>query len=344
MSDDKLFMRRALDLAKCGLGYVRPNPMVGCVIVYNNLIIGEGYHQNYGQAHAEVNAIQSVKDKSLISKSTIYITLEPCVHHGKTPPCVDLILQYLPQRIVICNKDSNPLVGGKGIQRLKDAGIQIQQDVLKEEGRILNKRFFTFMEKKRPFIVLKWAETADGFIARANNDSKWISNELSRKLVHKWRSEEHGIIVGTRTAEYDNPQLNIRDWEGNNPIRMVVDRTCRLSYQLHLFDQKQPTLCYNEIKNESIDRLQYIKLDFSQSLIAQLIQNWYDRHIQSVIVEGGAFLLQQFIDSGCWDEIRQFKSQSSFFKNGIKAPLIQGKIIEEHIIKQDRLTIYHPVY
>jgi diaminohydroxyphosphoribosylaminopyrimidine deaminase / 5-amino-6-(5-phosphoribosylamino)uracil reductase len=221
---DTEYMKRALALAQKGEGNVSPNPMVGCVIVYKDQIIGEGYHQKYGEAHAEVNAINSVKDKSLISLSTIYVTLEPCSHTGKTPPCANLLLSYNPQKVIIASVDSNPLVGGKGIKLLLDNKIEVLTGLLNKENRFLNRRFFTIIEKQRPYIILKWAQTKDNFIARQNHDSKWISSQESRTLVHKWRSEEDSILVATNTALYDNPMLNVRLHEGKNPTRILLDK------------------------------------------------------------------------------------------------------------------------
>jgi len=217
----QLYMRRALELAVKGRGKVSPNPMVGCVIVKNESIIGEGWHKQYGQAHAEVNAINEVSDKSLLTGADLYVTLEPCAHHGKTPPCANLVAQYAFRKVYICNVDPNPLVAGKGLEIIQKAGIQTETGILEEDGKRLNARFFTFMQQNRPYIILKWAETGDGFIARNDYSSKWISGNLSRQLVHKWRAEEDAIMVGTNTARYDNPALNVRDWTGTNPTRIL---------------------------------------------------------------------------------------------------------------------------
>ena len=253
-------MRRALELAENGRGQVSPNPLVGCVIEHHGKIIGEGWHQKYGEAHAEVNAVNSVKDKSLLKEACVYVSLEPCAHFGKTPPCADLLVENQVKKVVICNTDPNPLVAGKGIVKLREAGIEVETGILEKEGLELNKRFFHYLEKKRPYIILKWAETADGFIARKNFDSKWISNTLSRKLVHKWRTEEDAILVGTNTALYDNPQLNARDWTGNNPVRIVIDRHLKLPADLHLFDEQIPTICYNLIKNRNSGNVTFVKV------------------------------------------------------------------------------------
>ncbi len=239
MTSDELFIQRTFELAQSGIGQVSPNPRVGAVVVHDEKIIGEGWHKKYGEAHAEVNAIHSVKDQSLLQESTIYVNLEPCSHFGKTPPCADLLIRHQVKKVVVCNNDPNPLVSGQGIAKLLNAGIEVVTGVLETEGRKLNKRFFTFVEKQRPYIILKWAQTVDGFVARENYESKWISNDFSRQLVHQWRSEEDAVLVGTKTAAHDNPKLDVRDWSGRNPVRVVIDRFLRLSATLHLFNKKQ---------------------------------------------------------------------------------------------------------
>jgi diaminohydroxyphosphoribosylaminopyrimidine deaminase/5-amino-6-(5-phosphoribosylamino)uracil reductase len=323
---DELFMRRAFQLAQNGIGRVSPNPMVGCVIVKDEQIIGEGWHQKYGEGHAEVNAVNSVSDKLSIRESTFYVTLEPCAHFGKTPPCADLLVSLLPRRVVIANLDPNPLVAGKGIEKLKKAGIEVECGLLADVGWELNRRFFTCMTQKRPYIILKWAETADGFIARKNFDSKWISNSFSRLLVHKWRTEETAILVGTNTARYDNPKLNAREWSGNQPIRVVIDKNLQLPNTLHLFDQSQPTLVYNLNKEAEQENLIWVKLP-EEEFISLLINDLYKRKIQSLFVEGGSFLLNTLLALNFWDELRVFKSQE-IFSEGIKAPSSKGKLIK----------------
>lgn len=311
-------MRRALELAALGRGTVSPNPMVGCVIVHEGRIIGEGWHRKYGEAHAEVNAIHSVGDKNLLPESTCYVTLEPCAHHGKTPPCADLLVSMKLKKVVIAAADSNPLVGGKGIAKMEAAGIEVVTGCLEKESKKLNVRFFTLMEKQRPYIILKWAQTADGFVARTNFDSKWISNEYSRSLVHQWRAEEDAILVGANTAQYDNPRLDVRSWSGKNPVRIVIDRKLRLKGDLNLFDGSIPTLVYNSLKNVQGENLEWVKLDendFMPSLVADL----GNRKVQSLIVEGGATILNAFIEAGLWDEARLFTS-STEFGDGISAP------------------------
>jgi diaminohydroxyphosphoribosylaminopyrimidine deaminase/5-amino-6-(5-phosphoribosylamino)uracil reductase len=318
---DELYMRRALELAALGRGSVSPNPMVGCVIVHNGRIIGEGWHQLYGGPHAEVNAVASVKEKELLPEATVYVTLEPCSHYGKTPPCASLLITHSVKKVVICNTDTNPLVAGKGIQLLQEAGIEVATGVLEQEGKELNKRFFTFMEKQRPYIILKWAQTSDGFIAREDFSSKWISNSFARKLVHKWRAEEDAIMVGKNTALYDNPQLNVRSWTGRNPQRIIIDRNLQLPSSLYLFDGTQPTICYNYIKTEQHPNLLYVKIDAAEDIVPPLLHDMHSRKIQSVIVEGGSWLLKQFLKSGLGDEVRVFVSQQQFSK-GIEAPTV----------------------
>lgn len=337
---DIQYMQRALDLAQKGMGKVSPNPMVGCVIVCNDEVIGEGYHEQYGGLHAEPNAVNSIEDKSIITNSTVYVTLEPCAHHGKTPPCAELLATLKPKRVVICNDDPNPLVAGKGIQQLKDAGIEVETGVLEEKGRSLNKRFFTFQEKKRPYIILKWAETKDGFIARKDFDSKWISGEESRKLVHQWRADESSIMVGTNTAKHDNPSLNVRLVEGNNPIRIVIDRELKLPVNLNLFDQTQETIVYNSIKSEVVGKVKYVELDFSSSIIDQVLADLYTDKVLSLFVEGGTFLLNQFLEADLWDEAKIFKSTTETFGEGIKAPLPPKNRIFSQQIGNDRLEFY----
>jgi diaminohydroxyphosphoribosylaminopyrimidine deaminase/5-amino-6-(5-phosphoribosylamino)uracil reductase len=339
---DELFMQRCLELAALGRGYVSPNPLVGCVIVHNERIIGEGWHKKFGEAHAEVNAVASVKDQELLKESTVYVNLEPCSHFGKTPPCVDLLIRHQVKKVVIANLDTHPNVSGEGIKKLREAGIEVITGILDKQGRELNKRFFTDIEKKRPYIILKWAQTADGFMAQANYDSKWISNEFSRQLVHKWRSEEDAILVGTKTVFHDNPQLNVRDWTGRNPVRVVIDRFLKLSDKLNVFDRNQKTIIYNVLKHEEHDNLILARIDEAEFL-PQLLQDLHKRGIQSVIVEGGAQTLNFFIQPGLWDEARVFQTTRTFGK-GIAAPTPKGKLSSTEAVSTDTLFIYHPIY
>ena len=333
----QLFMQRALQLARLGAGTVSPNPMVGCVIVHNGKIIGEGYHQKYGDAHAEVNAVNAVSDKSLLSESDIYVTLEPCSHFGKTPPCADLLIKYKFKKVIVCNYDPNPLVAGQGIEKLRQAGIEVEVGLLEEEGRELNKRFFTYIEKKRPYIILKWAESADGFIAKKNYEAVQISNLLSRRFVHKMRSEEDAIMVGTNTAKYDNPTLNTRFWTGKNAVRVLVDKELSLSKNLHVFDNSQKTICYNSLKDEIIENNIFVRTPLNTSIEPFILEDLYQRKIQSIIIEGGTILLQSFIDLGLWDEAFILKSEI-ILEQGIDAPKIKRKEVLRQKLGDNLLT------
>ena len=325
------FMQRALQLARLGAGAVSPNPMVGCVIVHDDKIIGEGYHQKYGEAHAEVNAINAVSDKSILSESIVYVTLEPCSHFGKTPPCADLLIKHQVKEVIICNNDPNPLVAGQGIEKLRQAGIEVRFGVLEEAGRELNKRFFTYLEKKRPYIILKWAESMDGFIAKKNYEAVQISNVLSRRFVHKMRSEEDAIMVGTNTAKYDNPKLDTRFWTGKNAISVLIDKALSLPKSLHIFDSSQATICYNLLKNEILGNTILVKIPTNNSIEQFIIQDLYQRKIQSIIIEGGTILLQSFIDLGLWDEAFILKSKL-ILEDGIEAPKIGGiEVLRENL-------------
>lgn len=349
MNIEERYMLRCLELAKNGLGKVAPNPMVGCVIVYNGKIISEGYHQEYGRAHAEVNAINSVKDKSLLKQSTLYVSLEPCVHFGKTPPCANLIVEHNIPRVVVACVDTFSEVSGKGIEKLKQAGIEVKVGMLEKEALELNKRFFTFHNKKRPYIILKWAETTDGFIdvdrsfdkLRMTNTDNWITSPLSKKLVHKWRSEEMGILIGTNTALNDNPQLNVREWKGKNPTRIVIDLNDRLPQHLHVFDKAILTIVFSSNKKSEDKNLVFVKINDVSRLIDEVLNELHRRNIQSVIVEGGAKLLQAFIDQNLWDEARVFVGKKEF-KSGLKAPALAGKIVSKENIKDDVLTVFIP--
>jgi len=332
-------MLRALELARNGHEEVSPNPLVGCVIVNNHRIIGEGWHMQYGGPHAEVNAINSVYDKSLLPESTVYVNLEPCSHYGKTPPCADLLIEKNVKEVVVANVDPNPEVAGKGLEKLRKAGIEVSEGLCSEEGEELNRRFFTYMREKRPYIILKWAQTNDGFVARNNYDSKWISNETSRKLVHKWRSEEPAILVGYQTALHDDPRLNVRDWSGKNPLRLFIDRDLSLPEHLKLFDGTQSTVCYNTVKNEKSDNLESVQIEKVEKLEEEILADLHARKIQSVIIEGGAATINRFINKGLWDEARVFVADKAF-DEGIAAPVINKNIFAKEIIKGDQLLIY----
>lgn len=317
-------MARAIELAENGKGHVSPNPMVGCLIVHQGNIIGEGFHAKAGEAHAEVNAIQAVKDPSLLSASTLYVTLEPCSHHGKTPPCSDLILHQRIPKVVIGSKDPNPLVGGKGIGKLRDKGVEVHTGILQQECEKLNRRFFTFHEKKRPWVVLKWAQTHDGFMDRireAHEKPLKITGKEASTYVHKWRSEEDAILIGRETLRTDRPQLTARHWKGNNPIRVVLG-TLSEDYLLAWQEDGIPSL--NLAKKQKVDfpnHLKYIAVDPWD--IQQVLLSLYKENIQSVMVEGGPRVLQSFLDQGMWDEARVF-SNNKKISTGVDAPTWRG--------------------
>lgn len=344
MSKNETYMKRCLDLAVKGLGQVAPNPMVGCVIVYDDEIIGEGYHEQYGQAHAEVNAINSVKDKELLKKSTLYVNLEPCSHFGKTPPCADLIIENKIPYVVIGSIDTNSLVSGKGIEKLTKAGIDVKIGVLEAECKSLNKRFFTYHEKKRPYIILKWAQTSDGFIDAKRNEENTskpiqISNSDSKKLLHLWRSQEQAIIIGTNTALLDNPQLTVREVKGKNPLRITIDKWLRIPKHFNLFDKSTPTLIFTSVDEPSQKNLEFVKIDFEKPIIPQVLEELYERNIQSLLVEGGELLLKSFIDEGFWDSARVFVSDKEL-KKGVEAPIMNQKPVIKENISGDKLLFY----
>ena len=338
MQNEEFFIKKCIELAKRGIRNVSPNPMVGSVIVYNGKIIGEGYHENYGSHHAEVNAIASVKDKSLLSKSTIYVNLEPCAHFGKTPPCSNLIIENKIPKVVIGSVDCFSEVSGKGIDKMKKAGIKVVVGISEKESRELNKRFFTFHEKKRPYIILKWAESKDGYIAPKNQiEPFWMTSSESKKLVHKWRAEETAILVGRVTAEIDNPCLTVREVEGENPFRIVIDKNLKLSTDLNLFNNNSKTIVFNAIKSGENDTNNFIKIDFNV-LINNILSELYKLNIQSIIIEGGSKTLQSFIDENMWDEARIFTANKTLVE-GVKAPTIEGGIISEEYIGGDQLKL-----
>ena len=318
------YMNRCLELACLGAGDVAPNPMVGCVIVHDGKIIGEGYHQKCGEAHAEVNAIRSVKNPSLLTASTLYVSLEPCAHFGKTPPCSDLIIEHKIPRVVVGAIDPFAEVAGKGIAKLKKAGIQVEVGILEKKCLWLNRRFFTFHQKKRPYLILKWAQTLDGFldIDRSQitfGQPTWISNELSRRQVHKQRTEEAAILIGTNTALKDNPSLTVREWHGNQPRRLLIDRKNQLSEKLQLKDGKHPTIVFTEEEAEPKANLQFVRIDFQSNILPQILSWLHEHDIQSVVIEGGQHLLQSFIDQGLWDEAHVYYG-NTFFVKGVPAP------------------------
>lgn len=350
MPGHEIYMQRCLDLAQLGMGHVSPNPMVGAVIVHNDRIIGEGYHRKYGEAHAEVNAVNAVMSNfdnyaDLLKESTIYVSLEPCAHYGKTPPCADLIIKHQIPNVIVGCRDPFDQVNGKGIEKLQAAGVEVTTGVLEAECKWLNRRFFTRVQKHRPYVILKWAQTSDRFFAPADDSQFWITGPEARKLVHQWRGEEDAILIGTKTAAIDNPQLNVRYGNGRSPKRVVVDRGLKLNQSLNIFDQSVETLVFNEIKTDIDGKNKYIALeDFDRYVPQYILYQLYLQDIQSVIIEGGAFTLNSFIEAGLWDEARIFTGEIEL-KNGIKAPKIDGNAIDEILLGNDRLEIiYKPDY
>ena len=334
-------MKRCFDLAKMGSGRVAPNPMVGAVIVYKNRIIGEGYHRSFGGAHAEVEAVNSVteEDKKLLPLSDVYVNLEPCSHEGKTPPCCELLIAKKIKNIFISNTDPNPLVQGNGIRKLQQAGCRVQTGLLKEEGDELNKRFFTFHQKQRPYIILKWAQTRDGYFTKNTNEKHWITGEISKRLTHKWRTEEMAIMAGMNTIRIDNPELTARYWPGKNPIRIVIDRELQLSQEMHVFNDLATTYIFHAKTTQANGANQYISVPFDDSLLDHMLAILYNRQVSSVMVEGGARLLQSFIKRGRWDEARILTGYV-YFGEGVRAPEIQGELMSEGQVGEDILTVF----
>ncbi|QNM87078.1 bifunctional diaminohydroxyphosphoribosylaminopyrimidine deaminase/5-amino-6-(5-phosphoribosylamino)uracil reductase RibD [Polaribacter pectinis] len=341
----EIYIKRCLQIAKNGLGSARPNPSVGAVIVYKNKIIGEGFTSSYGGNHAEVNAVNSVINKTLLKEATIYVTLEPCAHFGKTPPCADLLVKHKFKRVVIGCVDTNSLVAGKGIERLKNANIDVVVGVLEDECKEHHKRFFTVQNNKRPFIVLKWAETKDGFVApESKNEQKpvFISNKYSQQLVHKLRSKEHAILVGTNTVLADNPKLNVRSWFGENPIRIVLDSSLRIANNANILDGSVKTIVITKERKENLkprENVIFEEISFSKNVAQQICKVLQKHNLQSVIVEGGTQTLQTFVDENLWDEALVFIGDNNFEK-GVKAPVFNGKFSSEEYIKNDVLKIY----
>lgn len=344
MTNDELYMRRCLQLAQSAAGYTAPNPMVGAVLVHNDVIIGEGYHKLYGGPHAEVNCINSVaeENRGLIPFSTMYVSLEPCAHYGKTPPCADLIIRNRIPKVVIGCRDPFKQVDGKGIERLQAAGVDVTMGVLENECININRRFFTFHTQQRPYIILKWAQTANAKIASLSAERLYITNDVTNKLVHKWRSEEAAILAGTNTALLDNPALTNRLWHGRSPVRLVVDAHLRLPQHLQLFNGRQRTIVFNTIKHEDGDNLAYYQVTEDISLVHQVTNACYQNNLQSVIVEGGAKLLQSFINEGLWDEARIITNQELFVESGLPAPALTHCRLSHHEqIFTDRIDYFH---
>ena len=340
----KHYMIRCIQLARKGMGNTLSNPLVGSVVVHNEKIIGEGYHRKFGENHAEVNAIQSVRNKDLLKDSTIYVNLEPCSHSGKTPPCTDLILRSGIPSVVIGTIDTSSKSAGKGIERLRKKGCKVKEGILENECRQLNKRFFTFHEKHRPYVILKWAQSSDGFIdiKREVNDKSgpnWISGPYERVLVHKWRSEEQAILVGTRTVKTDNPELNVRDWGGNSPFRLVIDRTLKLSTDYKVFDDPNHSIVFTSESENANRPHKTKKLDFTKSIWPQIMSYLVEMEIASVLVEGGSKTLQSLISSGLWDEARVFTGFQEF-EEGVIAPKIEVTHNRLYHTWQSDLKIY----
>lgn len=350
LTKEEIYMQRCLQLAQLGEGHVAPNPMVGAVLVYQDRIIGEGYHRQYGQPHAEVNCINSVQpeDQHLIDKSTIYVSLEPCAHFGKTPPCADLIIRnYIPKVIVGC-RDPFEAVDGKGIEKLKAANIEVEMSTIEHDCIFLNRRFFTFHKKKRPYIILKWARTADGSIAYKNQEKAnrlYISNETTNRLVHKWRHDEAAILIGTQTAILDNPSLTNRLWHGKSPIRLVIDKKEIIPADYNIFNKEATTILFTEKENKVKENIQYVFVPINTDYIDLILEYCYQNNIQSILVEGGAQLLQSFIDKDLWDETRIITNETLRISNGLKAPNLLQNISSNNSfqIENNRVDmIFHP--
>jgi diaminohydroxyphosphoribosylaminopyrimidine deaminase/5-amino-6-(5-phosphoribosylamino)uracil reductase len=340
-------MLRCIQLGKKGIGTTAPNPMVGCVIVHKDQIIGEGFTSPYGGNHAEVNAIKSVKDNTLLSKATLYVSLEPCSHFGKTPPCTDIIIEHKIPEVYIGLQDPHDKVAGKGIEKLKASGCNVTIGILEKDCRAHHKRFLCFQEKKRPYVVLKWAETQDCFIApdakvrKKTPEPVWITNTYSKQLVHKWRSEEQAILVGTNTVLEDNPKLTVRNWEGKHPIRVVIDKDLKIPSDFHVLDTSAKTIVFTQITDSSnyLNGIDYELIDFSIPIGKQICSALYKHSIISLLIEGGSKTLQTFIDEGLWDEARIFKGPTTF-KNGVSAPKISGRLLDTKPILSDSLSIF----
>ena len=344
MNIHEKYINRCIQLARNGLGRTYPNPMVGSVIVHDETIIGEGWHQKAGLAHAEVNAVNSVKDQSRLKDSTIYVSLEPCSHFGKTPPCSDLIIARGIKRVVIGTMDPFAEVAGRGIKKLMEAGCEVKVGVLEKECIDLNKRFFTFHQKKRPYIILKWAQSEDRFLAPENKDKRrpvWITNSYSAQLNHRWRSEEMAILVGSKTVIEDDPKLNVRNWTGSDPLRVIIDPNLDAPENSSIFDGSQQTLiiCETNHSEKNSENVTFRQIDFSAKVPQQICEILYENGIQSVIIEGGAFTLNSFLNEGLWDEARVFTGAIQL-KNGIKAPISQGKLAKQMMLENDELKIY----
>lgn len=339
MPTHEMYMAECLALGAHGAGEVAPNPMVGAVIVSHDRIIGRGFHERFGGPHAEVNAVRSVSDTTLLEQSTLYVSLEPCCHFGKTPPCSDLIIDAKIPRVVVGITDPFAAVSGGGIRKLRAAGIEVIENVLSQECYELNRRFFTFHREKRPYVILKWAETADGFIAGADGTPQWISGEASRTLVHTWRAAEAAIMIGTRTARTDDPELTVRHVRGRNPLRVLIDNELQLPPTLKLFDRSTPTLIFNRLRSEVTPNLECVPYDENDG-IASMLAILHSRGILSVLVEGGGETLARCIAANVWDEARVFKNPKLLFGSGIPAPQLAVPPRESTAIGDDSLSIF----
>ena len=337
-------MRRCLELAAKAEGLTYPNPMVGAVVVYRGKIIGEGYHLKAGEPHAEVNAINSVPDKSMLKDSTLYVSLEPCSHFGRTPPCADFIISHSIPRVVVGATDSSDKVAGQGLSRLRQAGCEVIAGVLEEECRRLNRRFFTFHEKKRPYITLKWAQSADGYldILRSENhmiEPTWITGKPERSLVHRWRTEEESILVGAGTVRADNPKLNVRDWKGRNPLRLILSSSGTIDRESSLLTDGGKTIVFTNNRDIDFSGASKIQLDDKMPACRQIVEFLYDSGIQSLLIEGGAQILDHFISNGLWDEARIFSGEK-YFEGGVPAPVLNGKLFSKTVFSSSMLEIY----
>lgn len=344
MQKDEFYMKRCLQLAAIGRSTTAPNPMVGAVVVHKGKIIGEGYHTAYGYAHAEVEAIASVRNQELLKESTIYVNLEPCSHYGKTPPCASLIISKKIPSVVIGTYDPFPSVAGKGVEMLLNAGVKVKIGILEKECRDLNRYFFCFLEKRRPYIILKWAQTRDGFIDRIREEGTEakptpISNMITQMRVHKLRSEVQSILIGTNTAINDNPSLTVRNWRGIHPLRLIIDRKEKIPKDYKIFNDNVPTIVFCSTKSFKVNHIEYVPLNFEKEIIPQLLNNLYDRRIHSVLVEGGSYLLQKFINSGVWDEI-QIEDSEILFGNGLAAPVLPIQEFEREEIGTSFMKLF----
>ncbi len=340
METYEFYINRCIQLAEKAIGNTYPNPMVGAVIVHNGKIIGEGYHKKAGEPHAEINAINAVEDKSLLAESDIYVSLEPCSHYGKTPPCAVKLKEIGFKKVIIGCRDSHGKVDGKGIEILKNSGIEVVSGILENECRALNKRFFCFHEKKRPYIILKWAQSGDQFLDKDFQPTP-IGNSLTKQFVHQLRSEEHAILVGTNTALVDNPSLTVREFSGKNPIRILLDFDLKIPSNFKLLNDEAPTIIFNSVKNEEIKNLKFIKIE-KEDFLKNMMKKLHKEQIQSIIIEGGSFTLQKFIDEKLWDEAIIIRNENLLLQNGTPAPKFSGTLMEEKTFRDNTISFYKP--